>query len=51
MDTVSRPMGLRLTQEDRLLIAALRKKLGLTNTSGIIRLALRALAEKENVTV
>jgi hypothetical protein len=49
--TVSEQMGVRFTPEDRQLLAALRQKLGLSSISQIIKLALRALAEKENVTV
>lgn len=41
--------GIRLTPEDRKLIAALQKKLGVAMVD-LLRLGLRALASKEGVT-
>lgn len=45
---VSAIASVRLTDEDRKLVAVLRKKLGV-EISQIVRLALRALATKEGV--
>lgn len=42
--------NMRLTTEDRALIIALQKKLGVQAISEIVRMGLRALATKENVT-
>jgi hypothetical protein len=42
-------VGIRLTAEDRKLIAALRKKTGTQALSEIMRQGLRALATKEGV--
>jgi len=54
MATVAKNTGkpnitIRPTQEDKKLVALLQKKLGV-DTSQIFRLAIRALATKENVT-
>jgi hypothetical protein len=53
MATQAKPnskLNLRATTDDQKIIGALRKKLGV-DTSQIFRLAIRALATKEGVTV
>jgi hypothetical protein len=46
---VNPKLNLRPTADDQKIIVALRKKLGV-DTSQILRLGIRALATKENVT-
>jgi hypothetical protein len=41
---------IRLSDEDRALIADLKQRYGLTSTTQLIRLALRVLAERRNET-
>jgi hypothetical protein len=43
--------GIRFTDQDRKVVTALRDKLGVKNISDLIRMALRALATKEGVTL
>jgi antitoxin component of RelBE/YafQ-DinJ toxin-antitoxin module len=51
MANLSNPnISIRATEEDKKLLAKLRKKLGV-EVSQIVRLGLRALAAKEGVTV
>ena len=50
MSKKSPPQGIRLTPEDRKVIVALQKKLGVQAVSEIVRMGLRALATKEGVT-
>jgi hypothetical protein len=50
-NTVSGQMGVRFSPEDRKILVALRKKLGVQSVSEILRMALRALATKEGVTL
>jgi Arc/MetJ-type ribon-helix-helix transcriptional regulator len=42
-----KPTTIRLTEEDRRLIAELKKRYGIHNTAELIRLALRMLAERK----
>lgn len=52
MTSKTNPQGtIRWNAEDRKLITALRKKLGVQSISDLMRQALRALAAKEGVTV
>jgi len=44
-----RPTSVKFRPEDKKIIAALQKKMGVADVSNIVRQALRALAAKEGV--
>ena len=45
----SKATAIRFTDEDVALVAALRQKLGVISTTEVVRMALRALAERQGV--
>jgi hypothetical protein len=49
MKNETRPTSIKFRPEDKKIITALQKKLGVVDVSNIVRQALRALAAKEGV--